>query len=143
MGKIRKDRSWITEVNIEGLRVNINKASPCYPHPIFLNCMQNDVASVWLCLTTFHKKIVYYSTLYKQPYLTAAILIFYLKRKKWNLLNLCQITDVGVSILTTWWFRFDLWLQFSLVSKVFCSIACRSIPISYTADMYVTTLPIL
>ena len=40
---------------------SLRKAPRNNPCSIFSNCMQNDVTSVWICLTTFRKKaIVYY-----------------------------------------------------------------------------------
>ena len=39
---------------------SLRKASHNNPCSIFSNCMQNDVTSVWLCLTTFRKKAILY-----------------------------------------------------------------------------------
>ena len=39
---------------------NSEKVSRNNPRPIFSNCMQNDITSMRRCLTSFHKKTVYY-----------------------------------------------------------------------------------
>ena len=39
--------------------LSLRKASHSNPHPTFSNCMQNNVTSVPVCLTTFCKKQLY------------------------------------------------------------------------------------